>query len=87
MYPDHRGQEVVLEAAQALLEYGFTKLQFHKIELACYSYDKQSQAAADKLGFTFEARVRDRKDARDKRCDDLRYGILKTKREKRHENI
>lgn len=87
LHPDYWGQGIVPEAAEALLEYGFTKLHLHKIELACYSYNKQSQAVADKLGFTLEARIRDRKDAQDKRCDDLRYGILKTEWEKRHENI
>ena len=33
---------------------------------------------AEKLGFILEARIRDRKDGRGNRCDDLRYGLLKS---------
>ena len=41
-------------------------------------YYVQSQRVAEKLGFTLEARIRDRKDAQGNRCDDLRYGLLKS---------
>ena len=33
---------------------------------------------AEKLGFTHEARIRDRKDAQGNRCDSLIYGLLKS---------
>jgi len=36
-----------------------------------------------KLGFTLEARIRDHKDAQGKRCDLLRYGLLKSEWEGR----
>lgn len=78
LHPDYWGQGIVAEAAEALIEYGFTVLGLYKIELACYSYNKQSQAVADKLGFILEARLRDRKDAQNQRCDDFRYGLLKS---------
>lgn len=48
-----------------------------------YSYNKASQRIAEKLGFTLESRIRDRKDAQGKRCDLLRYGLLKSEREER----
>lgn len=51
---------------------------FHKIEIECYAYNKASQRIAEKLGFTLESRIRDRKDAQGKRCDLLRYGLLKS---------
>ena len=41
-------------------------------------YYVQSKRVAEKLGFTLEARIRDRKDAQGNRCDDLRYGLLKS---------
>ena len=67
LHPDYWGQGIVTEAARALLEVGFTLLNLHKIEIECYG-----------LGFTLESRVRDRKDAQGKRCDLLRYGLLRS---------
>ena len=83
LHPDYWGQGLVPEAARALLEVGFTLLNLHKIEIECYSYNKASQRIAEKLGFTLESRIRDRKDAQGKRCDLLRYGLLKSEWEKR----
>lgn len=36
------------------------------------------ELVAEKLGFTLEDRIRDRKDGRGNRCDELRYGMLKS---------
>lgn len=83
LHPDYWGQGLVPEAARALLEVGFTLLNLHKIEIECYAYNKASQRIAEKLGFTLESRIRDRKDAQGKRCDLLRYGLLKSEWEKR----
>lgn len=83
LHPDYWGQGLVPEAARALLEVGFTLLNLHKIEIECYGYNKASQHIAEKLGFTLEARIRDRKDAQGKRCDLLRYGLLKSEWEDR----
>ena len=44
---------------------------------SCFDCNFQIQRVAEKLGFTLEARIRDRKDAQGNRCDDLRYGLLK----------
>ena len=66
LHPDYWGRGYVPEAARAL------------IELTCFGYNVQSQRVAEKLGFTLEARIRDRKDARGNRCDDLRYGLLRS---------
>ena len=56
----------------------FRELGLHKIELSCFGYNVQSQRVAEKLGFTLEARIRDRKDVQGNRCDDLRYGLLRS---------
>ena len=61
-----------------MIDLAFKELGLHKIELTCFGYNTQSQRVAEKLGFTLEARIRDRKDAQGKRCDDLRYGLLKS---------
>ena len=62
----------------SLIELGFKDLGLHKVELSCFSYNVQSQRVAEKLGFTLEACIRDRKDAQGNRCDSLMYGLLKS---------
>ena len=78
LHPDYRGRGYVPEAARALIELGFKDLGLHKIELVCFGYNAQSQRVAEKLGFTLEARIRDRKDAQGNRCDSLIYGLMKS---------
>ena len=76
--PTIGGRGYVPEAARTLIDLAFKGLNLHKIELSCFGYNVQSQRVAEKLGFTLEARIRDRKDAQGNRCDDLRYGLLKS---------
>ena len=78
LHPDYWGRGYVPEAARDLIDLAFEKLGLHKIELSCFGYNVQSRRVAEKLGFTLEARIRDRKDAQGNRCDDLRYGLLKS---------
>ncbi len=82
LHPDYWGQGIMPEAARELLEVGFNLVGLHKIEIECYSYNKASQRIAEKLGFTLESRIRDRKDAQGKRCDLLSYGLLKSEWDK-----
>lgn len=78
LHPDYWGRGYVPEAARALIDLAFKELDLHKIELTCFGYNVQSQRVAEKLGFTLEDRIRDRKDAQDNRCDELRYGLLRS---------
>ena len=78
LHPDYWGRGYVPEAACALIDLAFKELDLHKIELSCFGYNLQSQRVAEKLGFTLEDRIRDRKDAQGNRCDDLRYGLLRS---------
>ncbi|HGP9522595.1 TPA: GNAT family N-acetyltransferase [Streptococcus pneumoniae] len=78
LHPDYWGRGYVPEAARALIDLAFKDLGLHKIELTCFGYNLQSQRVAEKLGFTLEARIRDRKDAQVNCCDDLRYALLKS---------
>ena len=78
LHPDYWGRGYVPEAACALIDLAFKDLDLHKIELTCFGYNVQSQRVAEKLGFTLEARIRDRKDARGNRCDSLIYGLLRS---------
>ena len=78
LHPDYWGLGYVPEAARALIDLAFKELDLHKIELTCFGYNLQSQRVAEKLGFTLEARIRDRKDAQGNRCDSLIYGLLRS---------
>ena len=78
LHPDHWGLGYVPEAARALIDLAFKELGLHKIELSCFRSNVQSQRVAEKLGFTLEARIRDRKDTQGNRCDSLIYGLLKS---------
>ena len=78
LHPDYWGRGYVPEAARALIDLSFKDLDLHKIELTCFGYNVQSQRVAEKLGFTLEARIRDRKDVQGNRCDSLIYGLLRS---------
>ena len=78
LHPDYWGRGYVPEAARALIELGFKNLGLHKIELTCFGYNVQSQRVAEKLGFTLEVRIRDRKDVQGNRSDSLIYGLLRS---------
>ena len=75
--PDYWG-EVMYKQRCALIDLAFKELVLHKIELSCFGYNIPKSMSSRKLGFTLEARIRDRKDAQGNRCDDLRYGLLKS---------
>ena len=78
LHPDYWGQGYVPEAARAVINLAFKELGLHKIELSCFGSNVQSQRVAEKLGFTLEARIRDRKDIKGNRCDSLIYGLLRS---------
>ena len=85
LHPDYWGLGYVPETASTLIDLAFKELGLHKIELTCFGYNVQSQRVAEKLGFTLEARIRDRKDAQGNRCDSLIYGLLKSEWEVKNE--
>ncbi|MFR8883369.1 MAG: GNAT family N-acetyltransferase, partial [Streptococcus agalactiae] len=61
-----------------LLEVGCTHHPLHTSEIRCYDYTKQRRRVAEKLGFTLEATIRDRKDNQGNRCVNLIYGLLRS---------
>ncbi|EHI70449.1 GNAT family N-acetyltransferase [Streptococcus ictaluri] len=85
LHPDYWGKSYIPEAVSALIEVAFTLLDLHKVEIRCFSYNKQSQRVAEKLGFTLEACIRDRKDAQNNCCHELAYGLLKSEWERYHD--
>lgn len=83
LHPDYWNQGVMTEAGQAFVRQAFEDLNLHKLEIACFDYNVGSRRIAEKLGFTLEATIRERKDSQENRCADLRYGLLKSEWERR----
>lgn len=78
LHPDYWGQGYVPEAVRALIDLTFKELGLHKIEHGVWGSMSKVNESAEKLGFTHEACIRDRKDAQGNRCDSLIYGLLRS---------
>ena len=81
LHPDLWGQGLMPEAVSALVDFGFTELELHKIEIAVYDHNPQSRRVAEKLGFSLEARLRKRKKIDVYYQDKLIFGLLREERE------
>ena len=81
LHPDLWGQGLMPEAVSALVDFGFTELELHKIEIAVYDHNPQSRRVAEKLGFSLEARLRKRKKIDGYYQDKLIFGLLREERE------
>lgn len=57
--PDHWGRGIAPEAAALLIEYGFSRLKLHRIYATCAPDNKGSQRVLEKLGMSFEGRMRE----------------------------
>ena len=82
LHPDYWGQGIVPEAAEILLYISFTMLNLSKLQIGCYSHNRQSQSVAKKLGFILESETPDIKDIQGNSCSDLKFGLLRTDWEK-----
>ncbi|MGT2753577.1 GNAT family N-acetyltransferase [Streptococcus ovis] len=87
LHPDLWGQGLMPEAAGSLVDFGFTELELHKIEIAVYDHNSQSQRVAEKLGFQLEARLRKRKKIDGYYRDKLIFGLLREEWEEQHGSI
>lgn len=64
------------EATKLILDYGFKKLQVHRIQLAVYSYNKRAIAVYKKLGFRLEGKSREGIFYRGEFYDEYHMGLL-----------
>ena len=87
LHPDLWGQGLMPEAVSALVDFGFTELELHKIEIAVYDHNPQSRRVAEKLGFSLETRLRKRKKIDGDYQDKLIFGLLREEWEEQHETI
>ncbi|MBB6609435.1 GNAT family N-acetyltransferase [Pontibacter sp. Tf4] len=78
LLPEHWGKGYIPEAAKAILNYGFTNLNLHRIEALVEGGNDQSAKVLQKLGFTYEGCLRDREIKHGKFIDLAYYSLLAT---------
>jgi RimJ/RimL family protein N-acetyltransferase len=74
--PQYWGQGYATEAAQALVEYGFTQLNLHRIWSWCIADNSRSVRVLEKLGMRQEGRLRENEFFKGRWWDTLVFGIL-----------
>ena len=71
------GRGLITKACRRLIQYGFGERQLHRIEIQAAADNGRSRAVAERLGFTFEASIRDGHRHPDGRfVDQVVYGLL-----------
>ncbi|OUR71570.1 GNAT family N-acetyltransferase [Methylophaga sp. 41_12_T18] len=54
----YTGRGIMTEVIAELMKIGFDELKLHKVELRCAEDNHKSRAIAERVGFTYEARLR-----------------------------
>lgn len=71
------GKGIMTEAMSAILTYGFTELELHRIEAIIDIVNERSKGLLLKLGFNYEGNLRQRYSFRDHFEDEHYFGLLK----------
>lgn len=82
---NHRGKGYAMEAASALMTYGFEVLDLHRIEARTNSGNTASWRLMERLGMVQEAHLRDAVSRDGRWLDSLIYGTLARERKTKHE--
>ncbi len=77
LHPTHSKKGLMTEAVSAILTFGFTELELHRIEANPLAKNTASKNLLHRLGFTYEGKLRQRHFFRGHFEDQLYYGILK----------
>lgn len=77
MHPDYRGKGLSTESFRALFDYGFNKLNLHKIWTHVHSGNPASIKMHERLGCTLEGTLKQHYYWDNAYHDALQYGILK----------
>jgi RimJ/RimL family protein N-acetyltransferase len=75
---DHVGRGLATRAVAGVVDWAFTVLQLHRVELRCVASNRASAAVAGRLGFTLEGRLRDCELIDGEFHDDLVFSRLAT---------
>ena len=70
------GKGIMFEAMSAILTYGFTELELHRVEAIIDIANERSKGLLLKLGFTYEGILRQRYSFRDRFEDEHYFGLL-----------
>jgi RimJ/RimL family protein N-acetyltransferase len=77
--PEHWGHGYATEAATAILKFGFTELQLHRIWAECVADNVGSAHVLTKIGMTQEGHLREKSYYKDRWWDTLLFAILADK--------
>lgn len=75
---DFQNKGFATEATKAVIEYGFEKINLHKIQISHKAINNSSRRVIEKCGFVFEGTLRDYFYNNGKFTDRLYYSILKS---------
>ena len=78
LHPRFWGRGMATEAARLLIDFGFKELHLHRIYATCDPRNIASYKVMEKLGLTFEGRMRENLLIKDGWRDSLLYSILET---------
>ncbi len=76
--PQHWGRGYCTEAAAAIVAFGLGQLRLHRIYATCDPDNRASARVMEKIGMTYEGRLRDYTWEKEKWRDSLIYAILET---------
>ncbi|MEJ8801343.1 GNAT family N-acetyltransferase [Pontibacter sp. H249] len=79
LLPDYWGRGYIPEAAKAIVKYGFESMNLNRIEAIVEGGNEQSEQVLQKIGFTYEGRLREREIKNGQVIDLIYYSILKGK--------
>ena len=71
------GQGIMFEAMSAVLSYGFSEMELHRVEAVIDDMNARSKGLLLKLGFTYEGNLRQRYFFRGHFEDEYYFGLLK----------
>ncbi len=74
--PDYWGQGYATEAAQAMVEFGFSEFGLHRIWARCLADNSRSARVLERLGMRLEGRLRQNEYFKGRWWDTLLYGLL-----------
>ncbi len=73
---EHTGKGIATEAARGLLEFGFEKLNVHRIQANCNANNVASEKIMKRIGMKIEGTLRHTRFLRGEWCDSTIYSIL-----------
>ena len=76
--PECWGRGYATEAAQAIVDFGFTKLSLHRISSWCIADNAASARVLEKVGLQLEGRLRENECFKGRWWDTLLYGLLES---------